>query len=56
MSKEENDVITLKSELEMQYNVAKICKAYNDLYNNISLSKLYNTNLKLELKGEKRNK
>jgi len=55
MSKEKNDVITLKADLEMQYNVAKISNAdltvtQNELQSKLAQSAKENINLKAELK------
>ena len=46
-------MITLKPEFEMQYNVANISNAKNELQSNIFQSMKENTNLKSELKTER---
>ena len=50
MLKEKNDVITLKSDIEMKYNVVNINNAQNDLQGKIAESTKVNTNLKADLK------
>ena len=48
--KRKNDTIILKLELEMQYNVAKIINAHNDIQSKLDQSTKHNTNLKAYLK------
>ena len=52
--KEKNDMITFKSELEMQYNVSNIGNANYELKSKKYQSTKKETNLKAELKGKKR--
>ena len=52
--REKNSVITLKSELEIHYNIAKISDAQNDLNSKLSQSTKYNTNLKADIKRKNR--
>ena len=52
MPKDNNDVITLKSTLEIQYNVAKIGNAQNELQGNPAQPTEDNTNLKAELQKD----
>ena len=48
--KEKNDMITFKSELEMQNNVANIINAHNDIHSKLSKSTKDNNNRKAEIK------
>ena len=49
-TKEKNDVITLKSEIEMQYNVAKMIKSQNEIQSKIAQLTKDNTKLKVYIK------
>ena len=56
MTKYKNDVITWKSELEIQYNVARIRNAHNEVHSKLYQSTKDNINTKAEIKKKNEKK
>ena len=54
--KEKNDVISLKSELEIWYNDANISNSHNEHQSKLAHSTKYNTNLKAYLNKKRKKK